>query len=357
MENLGSLSKQQRKIISKELLKEKARKNRVAGQNYLSEKAIFEKDLNKLAYSYYNFKLCHNGLVSYKGFGNVARKVSHKSLSNLLNYNPISNEEFSSSIPFDSCLGYLDSEKEIKRKLSEVQSKQCKKMCNKLIYYSSERKFKSKKSGNYSFKVAFITLTAPEFTTTVQFLKAFDLFLDYLRRTANCTYVWKKEYGSKSGMLHVHILINNFIPYYIIDWKWKRLLISQGVQWPKNNKGQDTSSHYRVELPRNSKSIGGYISKYMSKVGFCSENIGYLWGKSRVLNECKEIVLIEGDVNNDELYSIYSKFQVIGTEYVKICLLDFLKIGNIAPELYNIFKAQFFDFQSKISLPQRFQTV
>lgn len=357
MENLGTLSKHQRKIISKELLKEKERKKSVAGNNYLSEKAEFEAQLNKVAYSYYNFKLSHNGLISYKQFENCTRHVRAKSLDNLLHYSSYEAEMNDSSKPFDSCLGFINPEPEYRRQLSEKQSKACKKMCNKLVYYSKNRQFLSKKSGKYNFRTAFITLGAPESTTISQFLKAFDLFLDYLRRTANCVFVWKKEFGGVGNHLHVHILVNNFIPYYIIDWKWKRLLISQGVVWPKNKKGQDTSAHYRIELPRNAKSTGGYIAKYMAKVAVIDENIGYLWGKSKVLSDLKEIVLIEGEVNYDELYSIYSKFKTIGNEFVKICLVNFMKVNSIAPELYSLFKAQFFEFQSKISLPQRFQVV
>lgn len=357
MENLGSLSKHQRRLISQQLLKIKDNKSRVPENSYLSEKAEFESQLNKIATSYYNFKLSHNGIISYKGFENCSRRTSVKSLLNLKNVNPFDIPEFDSSKPFDSCLGFLPSEKEIKRQLTEKQSREIKKYCNKLCYYSSERHFFSKSSGKYKFKAAFLTLTAPESTTTSQFLKAFDYFLDYLRRTANCTYVWKKEFGSKNGKLHVHILLNNFIPYYIVDWKWKRLLVSQGVEWPKNNNGQDTKSHYRIEIPKSAKSVGGYISKYMSKIDYIAEEIGYLWGKSKVLQECKEVVLIEGDVNNDELFKLYSKFKTVGTEWVKICLVDLRKIVNLAPELFLVFEKQFFEFQSKISLPQRFQTV
>ena len=357
MNVLGSLSKHQRRLISAQLVKQGLSSTVKVSNTYENDKKEFEKNLNRIACSYYNFKLSHNGLISYKQFENCNRTIKNKSLMNLLNYNPFNDENQTSSKPFDPALGFLPSERELKRGLSEKQSKECKKMCNKLIYYSVNRKFKSKSSGSYNFKIAFLTLTAPESTENYQFLKAFELFCDYLRRTANCVFVWKKELGSKSGKLHVHLLINNFIPYYIVDWKWKRLLISQGVIWPKNDKGKDTSSHYRIELPRNAKSAGGYISKYMSKIDYVSDNIGYLWGKSKVLSDCKENVLIEGEVDNDEIYNIYSKYKTIGTEYVKICLVDLLKINKIAPELYNIFKAQFYDFQSRISLPQRFQSV
>ena len=355
--SLGNMSKADRAKYSALLLKKKERKEKTQTQNTTQQKQEFETQLNRIALSYYNFKLTHTGIVSYKGFDNCTRHISSKSLINLKNYNPDNENNMFSNIPFDSCLGYLNSEKEVKRQLTEKQSKEVKKYCNKLSYYSGIREFKSRKSGNYKFKVSFLTLTAPTDTEIPQFLKAFELFLDYLRRTANCVYVWKKEFGKKGEKLHVHIMLNNFIPYYIVDWKWKRLLIAQGVNWPTNEKGKQTSSHYRIEIPKNPKQVGGYLSKYMGKINYCKENIGYLWGKSKILTECKETVLIESEIPNSEIFEIYKKYKTIGTEWVKICLVDLKKIQKLAPELYNIFMNQFFDFQSKITLPQRFQTV
>lgn len=354
---LGSLSKADRKRISELKIKEGLLKQKASEKYQGVEKKEFENALDRIAFSYYNYKLTHRGVVSYKGFENCSRRVKASSLNNLLNYNPYAPEGSCSSIPFDDNLGYLSSERELKRHISEKQSREIKKYASKLCYYSGERKFESKKSGKYSFKVAFLTLTAPENVTTTQFLKAFELFLDYLRRTANCIYVWKKEFGKHGDNLHVHILINNFIPYYLVDWKWKRLLLSQGVIWPKNEKGEDTSSHYRIELPRNLKQAGHYISKYLGKVEYTPENVGYLWGKSKILAECKESVLIEGEIDNSELFTIFSKFKTVGSDFVKMCLVDLLKIDKICPVLFKIFEKQFYEFQSKLTLPQRFQYV
>lgn len=354
---LGSLSKQQRKKISEYTIKNGLNDKKETVNTYLSDKAIFEKDLNRIAFSYYNYKLSHRGIISYKGFENCSRKMSVSSLSNLLSYNPFVNPENDTSKPFDSNLGFMTSEREIKRHISEKQSRDIKKNCSKLCYYTSERKFMSKKSGKYSFKVGFLTLTSPEGTSTIQFLKAFELFLDYLRRTANCVFVWKKEFGEMGNNLHVHIMVNNFIPYYLVDWKWKRLLLSQGVIWPKNEKGEDTKAHYRIELPKNMKQTGHYMAKYMAKVDYTPENVGYLWGKSKILDECKEIILIEESSINGELFTLFSKFKVIGTDWVKMCLVDLLKVSDLCPEIFKVFEKQFYEFQNKITLPQRFQFV
>lgn len=354
MEILGSLSKWQRRRISEIKLKNKVINNQVLDANYLSEKAIFEKELNRIAVSYYNFKLCHSGIVSYKGFENCNRHVKLNSLLNLKNYNQVDYYNSMGLMNFDDCLGYVSKQSIEERKFSEKQSKLCKKACSKLVYYSKKREFVSPKGKKFNMKVAFLTLTAPVSTNNSQFLKAFDSMLDYLRRTANCTYVWKKEVGSKGGKLHVHILLNNYIPYYIVDWKWKRLLIAQGVVWPKNENGVDTSSHYRIELPKNSKQTGSYISKYMAKSDVINDNVGYLWGCSKSLKDCKEIVFMEGELDNTELYNVYSKFKTVGSEYVKICLVEWNKVKTLAPGILKEFILQFLKFQEILSLPSKF---
>jgi hypothetical protein len=357
MENIDNLSLAQRRLISNRIIKDSSYVSNKSASEKEKEKKEFEESLHKAVYSYYNFKLTHNGIVSYKSFEGCSRKYSINSYNNLLNVNQFDTRECQSSIPFDSSLGPLTSKTEIYRELSEKQAKKVKAACNKLCYYSGKREFMSKKSGKFTFKTALLTLTAPDNTEIHQFLKAFEGFLDYLRRTANCVYVWKKEVGKLGNNLHVHMLLNNFIPYYIVSWKWKRLLIAQGVKWPINEKGEPTTSHYRIELPKNVKQVGAYIAKYMSKYEGYSENIGYLWGKSKILDECKEVVLIECSDINEDLYNIYKKYKTVGNEYVKIVLVDLMKVKDLANNIYKIFEKQFYEFRDKITLTQRFQYV
>lgn len=321
------------------------------------EKELFEIHKNTGPLVYQNYKLTHQGIINYKSYENCTRKISTNSLANLLNGNGYNHITTMDGNPYDSSLGVAPITIKDYRKMDENQKRQCRKMCNKLSYYTKKREFKSKKTGKYSFKIAFLTLTAPSTAQESQILAAFDHFLDYLRRTANCVYVWKKELGSKSKMLHFHVMINNFVPYYIIDWKWKRLLINEGVQWPKNEKNEDTSSHYRIELPKKAKAVSAYISKYMSKDEYLPKEYGYIWGCSSVLKSLKEIVLIEGEINNDELRNIIKKSKVVATDFVNITCCDLMKVKDLAPNIFKVFEKQFYEFQSAISLTQRFQTV
>jgi hypothetical protein len=206
-------------------------------------------------------------------------------------------------------------------------------------------------------KVAFITLTSPANTTNEQMLKAFNHFLDYLQRTANCVYVWKKELGEANSKLHYHIVVNNFVPYYIINWKWKRLLIAEGVKWPLNDKGRDTTSHYRIELPRNAKLVSHYIAKYMSKAYDLPGNMGYVYGNSRVLTELKEKDLAEWEVNTNELEVIKKSHKTIVHDYTQHICCNLLHLSKLAPDLYEQFMIQYVQFSEKITLPQKFRYV
>lgn len=295
---------------------------------------------------YWTAKLSHTGITGYKVFENCYRKPNHNSLKNLLSFQKELDGE-TTPLP----------EVEKKRHLNEKQSRKVRSVCQKLAYYSATRTFNSKKSGKYKFKVALLTLTCPEGTSNVQAITAFDHFCHYLTRTANCVYVWKKELGEENKHLHFHVLINNFIPYYIVSWKWKRLLIAQGVSWPLNSKGQPTESHYRIELPRSRRQVSHYISKYMSKAYDLPSNCGYVSGHSPVLDECEEIKLIEGEYPSDEINYLKSLCHTISDGYITHVCVNLNYVREVAPRIWEIFNRQYTEFSRRITLMQKFNVV
>jgi hypothetical protein len=342
----------------------------------------FEREIlppsNMGAVVYWNSKLTHNGVVGYKTFENVVRHVHANSLNNLLtsispsdwilndlvlSFRNAKNDDERSRIN-DQAVEKCDQEQfelflqktRQARHINKAQGRKIRNLCDKLAYYTQKRVFRSTKTGAYSMRVAFLTLTAPDYSDPKMVCKAFNHFLDYLQRTANCVYVWKKELGSESERLHFHIVINNFIPYYIISWKWKRLLIAEGVEWYSNEAGKDTDSHYRIELPRNKRQISHYISKYMSKAYDLPGEYGYISGHSSVLNSLREITLIENDCPMDEIIELKKISRVICRDYVTIICNDLLTIKDKCPKLFAIFNEQYEKFSEIITLPQRFFT-
>lgn len=328
---------------------------------------------------YWTSKFSHNGLINYKKYENVNRKLHSSSLANLLNSMHFSNwalftliNDFKACVSHDqrshvndqACelldkdeyLSYLKHTRQA-RVFSDTQSRKVASYAKKLAYYSQDRIFTSKRSGKYKFRTAFLTLTAPNSAEPKQICDAFTHFLDYLQRTANCIYVWKKEIGEKSGNLHFHILINNFIPFYIVAWKWKRVLLAQGVIWPSNVNGVDSNSHSRIELPRNRRQTAHYIAKYLSKAYGLPGEYGYVSGHSSILDKLKEITVDEFDIPKDELTEIIHKSKVIKHDYIEIICCDLLKVESFAPLIYSAFSDQYTEFSQKITLPQKFHVV
>lgn len=281
---------------------------------------------------YWMAKLSHSGITGFKRFENCQRKMHENSL---LNIDQIRKEKAD-------------------RELNSVQSRNIKRACQKLAYFSATRQFKSKKSGKYKFKVAFLTLTAPESATPEQILKAFEGFLDYLRRTANCVFVWKKELGTEGKHLHFHLMINNFIPYYIVSWKWKRLLMAQGVKWPVTEKGKHTDSHYRIELPKNKKLAAAYIAKYMSKAFPLPKEYGYVAGHSADLKHCKEIRFIPSVAEYEEIRGIREHSYTIEGDYFTHICCDLLQLRKQFPLIGALFEQMYIEFSQKLTLEQKF---
>lgn len=291
-------------------------------------------------------KLSHSGVSTWKVFEGYSRKMKKESLSNLI----------TTKKDVDGQLLVPENLK-VTRSLNAAQSRKVKSYASKLCYYSKVRSFTSKKSGKYSFKVAFLTLTAPESCSNAQFLRAFEHFIHYLTRTARAEYVWKKELGSENSKFHVHILLNNFIPYYLVSWKWKRLLIAQDVVFEKKANGKDTSAHTRIELPRSKKLVSYYIAKYLSKAYSIPRELGYVAGHSEGLEKCKEELFIEGDLNKDELLLLQNTFRTIKDQFITHVCVDLRVLKDCVPDIFSNFDRQFKKFQELITHEQRYLTI
>jgi hypothetical protein len=324
-------------------------------------------------------KLTHNGIIGFKRFEGVNRKVSSKSFENLLSSSNLSNETLSELV-----LAYKNATSDAKRSavnnkaivllnqegydlylvkthqsrnLNAAQSRKVRKMSEKLNYYTATRKFTSKKTGQYSMKIAFLTLTTPSNASPQQSLSAFTKFLEYLHRTANCHYVWKKELGDESMHLHYHIVINNFIPYYIVSWKWKRLLIGEGVSFSSSDSNHDTNAHSRIELPKSAKQVSHYISKYMSKAYELPGDFGYIAGFSQILNKLPELIIEPDNILTEDIRNLMKISKVIKHDYVSIICVDLLKVKDKFPNLFSVFEVQYLANSDLVTLPQKFNSV
>lgn len=295
-----------------------------------------------MALVYWQHKISHNGLCTYKVFENCTRSISQNSINNLTQFSNEKREKDSTS------------NTEVAPSISKATSKRIFRVSQKLAYYSGTRKFTNSKGKEFSFRINFLTLTAPNNFTTQQINKAFEHFLDYVSRTANCNFVYKKEVGFKSGHFHIHMLLNNFIPYYVVSWKWKRLLMAQNPEWPQTEAGKDYNAHTRIEIPHNKRQTTSYIAKYLTKDGHVYENVGRLWGCSRVLNDTKEYTFIENDIDREEYEKLTKVFKTIQDDFMTFICFNPLDVKRLCPKLYKVFNEMYTEFCQKITLPQKF---
>lgn len=73
-----------------------------------------------------------------------------------------------------------------------------------------------------------------------------------MRSYRNLNYFWVKEYQPETGQLHMHLLIDAFIPWKLIRKAWK---------WATYGTGQNVD----IRLTDNVQKPGGYMTKYMTK--------------------------------------------------------------------------------------------
>ena len=291
---------------------------------------------------YNNYKFTHNGILTYKTFEGNTRNMHKNCLKNLLSYK---DEDENKNQQF-----------KLKRNeiFSQAMSKRVYTQCCKLTHYSPTRTFSNQRKQFFSMKVAFLTLGAPENYTIEEINNAFQHFLDYLSRTAQATFIYKKEIGFKSGLFHIHLMINNFIPYYIISWKWKSLLIKENTNWPKKENGKDYNAHSRIELPKSKKMVAAYIGKYIAKECKVIGNIGKIWGQSKCLSEIKEPIYTDGDLPEKELIEISKISKVKETDYCYYMIFEWKKIQKIAKTIFLEYINHFKEISEQITQPQRF---
>lgn len=121
---------------------------------------------------------------------------------------------------------------------------------------------------NFSFKLAFITLTlSDDQKHDDKYIKEHMLqpFLYWLTRYYQALYVWKAE-TQLNGNIHFHVTIDTFVPWKSVRAKWNKILEKHGYcktfQDGTNDKG-DAATQIKSVLSESkcAKDIGGYMSK------------------------------------------------------------------------------------------------
>lgn len=112
-------------------------------------------------------------------------------------------------------------------------------------------------------------------------------------------YIWRIE-KHKNGNTHVHMLTDSFINWKVINTNWNQLLHKNGLQKHYlEEHGNIYAPSTDVKSIKGGKGVARYISKYISKGGDTTRNLGRMWGRSYTLaRACKKQMFI--DVTNED---------------------------------------------------------
>jgi hypothetical protein len=284
-------------------------------------------------------------------------------------------------------------------KANGLISKHAKKKIDRSIDYlltvSKTKKVQSRyRNSNFTFKIAFITLTLPSTQThddnTIK-KTCFDPFLLEIKKYYKVqNYVWRAE-KQKNGNIHFHIIIDSFIPYQELKDRWNRIVNRLGYvsQYQKNMKkyyaeGFKVNEKYLdkwnlaaqkrayekakkndyqspnstdVHSVRKIKNLKAYVSKYMIKNEIENQKLtaeekekmivkGRIWGCNHELSDIKGAQLHIDTKIDEELKKLVkdSNCKVFSSDYFTVLYIDYKKLELFgASTLFLAFSEYLFD--------------
>jgi hypothetical protein len=158
-------------------------------------------------------------------------------------------------------------------KRNETTSKQSisrlKQAVNWMILFSEKKRVYSKKENkNFSFRIAFVTLTlsAAQMHSDTEIKEhLLQPFLYWLNRYYKASYIWKAE-TQLNGNIHFHLTIDTFVHWKSIRAKWNQLLAKHNYckvyQDGTNDKGNAATE---IKAAKNENQICKYLADYIGK--------------------------------------------------------------------------------------------
>jgi len=211
--------------------------------------------------------------------------------------------------------------------------------CVNVLYdISSEKKFYNKAQKKYNrFKLNFITLTlsAAQMGVKDEIIKkeCLEWWLSLARRKFGMKhYIWKAE-RQKNGNLHFHITTNIFIGVQELRDSWNNAQDRIGFLDLFENKWNHRNPNSTdIKIVRNSKDLGIYIAKYISKeIGKENRISGKLWDCSESLKRVKKCSVELVCKLEDEFNVILQNydFKKIEKDYIDIFVSEKLRVKEI----------------------------
>ncbi|MDP4086622.1 MAG: hypothetical protein Q8934_18775 [Bacillota bacterium] len=194
--------------------------------------------------------------------------------------------------------------------------------------------------GRQSKKLSFVTLTFSNKVTDRQAIKALGAFLDNVsKRSRDFQYLWVAEKQTKNEMfkdnIHFHLITNKF--WNIKRWwnYWLDVQKKQGIVPRDENFKPSSAFDVRVINSNNIKSVGNYITKYITKntgkyrcmVWNCSRKISQLYtdfySEESFLTQLEKL---------EQANQLGGKIKTYNQEH---CSIHLIPLNNLTNRLYN----------------------
>jgi hypothetical protein len=111
---------------------------------------------------------------------------------------------------------------------------------------------------------AFYSVSFPKDMKQEEAVKAFNTWRTRLSKLGLKTFIRVCEFQVQTGTIHFHMLTNNFMNIRTVNYMMAKILDNMGIL-KRNNLSLMQYNGVDVKLVRNSKALGAYITKYVSK--------------------------------------------------------------------------------------------
>ena len=260
----------------------------------------------------------------------------------------------------------LNETKEKQSYKGEMNSKSKSKIirCVNVLYdISNEKKFWNERKKKWNkFRLNFITLTLSSAQMQIEdkLIKkeCLEWWLSLARRKFGMKhYVWKAE-RQKNGNIHFHITTNIFIGVQELRDSWNRAQERIGfLDLFENKFNHRNPNSTDIKIVRNSKDLGIYIGKYISKELKKEDRIsGKLWDCSKSLKSVKSCSVELFDNIEDEFNVILERFEFkkIEKDYIDIFVSEKFRIKEIlTKKLHN----EYSEYLQKVRNYERNNTI
>lgn len=231
------------------------------------------------------------------------------------------------------------------------------------------------------FKVAFVTLTLPskqqhsDKEIISQCLNQFIIEIKKYHGVKN--YVWRAE-KQKNGNIHFHVLVDAFIPWWLLRNQWNRIINKLGyVDRFQEKHGHKTPNSTDIHSTKKIRNIYSYLTKYLTKDDNIqkentgkvdnshlenqtknqtySDQTGRVWGCNQELSKARGLALDIDWQTADELEKVCknTRARIYDGEYFKVIYIDYHKLltngGQSIFEAFSNYLIERFNFHEQLT--------